>query len=102
MGNSNDDKIDENNYYLIIYESKEIKLYSKKRIDSEKKLMSLIKKQLNIHPYFQAIKGVFDFIHGNHEKLIFPLEYQTEIKLKNEHTIKCRTQFGVRFEITFS
>ena len=64
--------------------------------------MSLIQKQLNIHPYFQAIKGVFDIIHGNHEKLIFPLEYQTEIKLKNEHTIKCRTQFGVKFEITFS
>ena len=36
MGNSNDDKIDENNYYLIIYESKEIKLYSKKKIDREK------------------------------------------------------------------
>ena len=102
MGNSNNDKISENNYYLIIYESKEIKLYSKKKIDSKKKLMSLIEKQLNIHPYFQAIKGVFDLTHGNHEKLIFPLEYHTEIKLKNEHTIKCSTQSGVTFEITFS
>jgi len=102
MGNSNDDTINENNYYLIIYESKEIKIYSNNKIDSEKKLKSLIQKQLNIHPYFQAIKGVFDLKHGNHEKLIFPLEYHTEIKLKNEHTIKCRTQFGVKFEITLS
>ena len=54
MGNTNDDKTSENNkYYLIIYESKEIKIYSKKKIDSEKKLKSLIQKQLNIHPYFQ-------------------------------------------------
>ena len=102
MGNSNDDTINENNYYLIIYESKEIKIYSNNKIDSEKKLKSLIQKQLNIHPYFQAIKGAFDLKHGNHEKLIFPLEYHTEIKLKNEHTIKCRTQFGVEFEITLS
>ena len=36
MGNSNDDKIDENNYYLIIYESKEIKLYSKKKLIAKK------------------------------------------------------------------
>ena len=103
MGNSNDDKTSENNkYYLIIYESKEIKIYSKKKIDSEKKLKSLIQKQLNIHPYFQEIKGIFDLKHGNHQTFIFPLEYQTEIKLKNEYTIKCRTQFEVEFEITLS
>lgn len=64
--------------------------------------MSLIQKQLNIHPYFQTIKGIFDLNHGNHQEIIFPLEYQTEIKLKNEHTIKCLTQFGIKFEITLS